>query len=104
MAAKTIFNEITANSTTAAKAAFQFASEENSRPFSLYLVGVWNGATATMQITPDSGDNWLPLLDINAGAVVATSNEVNLCNIKGTHVRGVITNAGSLTSLTCLVL
>lgn len=66
-----------------------------------FVWGTFNGATVTLQFSPDGGDTWF---DDISGELTFTGKALHTFNASaGLWLRAVITGAGASTNLSCWV-
>lgn len=68
--------------------------------YNWYIWGVWNGATAKLQFSPDAGTTWIDFDSIDPLTANGGWNAGTIGSISAGHVRVLITGAGGSTSLT----
>lgn len=76
----------------------QFASEDRRGPYTIYVHGTWDGATATLQISPE-GDHYKTLLDVGGNEVSFTGDRASTCAMYGKYMRVSLTETGENTDL-----
>lgn len=62
----------------------------------VYIIGTFDGATVTVELTPDDGVNWIAIPDLTA---IATAFMGNI-SVRADALRAVLANAGASTSIT----